>query len=91
MTPEEAFYCTIIYHATHCTEGNELLHAICKCIVDDAKNLEKTNLSFDEAMKSICESAPFKIAVEASKPIEKKTDDFTEKNGLKVLPEELAI
>jgi len=91
MTPEEAFYCTILYHATHCTKGNELLHAICKCIVDDAKNLEKSNLTFDEAVKSICDTASTKIAIETVKPVEEKKERLSEKDGLKVLPEELAI
>ena len=89
MTPEEAFYCTIIYHATHKTEGNELLHAICKCIVDDAENLRKTNMSFNDAMKTICANTPIKIEVPAEKEIEKPVIENS--TGLKTLPEELAI
>lgn len=91
MTPEEAFYCTIIYHATHCTEGNELLHAICKCIVDDAERLRNSNMTQEEALKSICENTPFKVTVETTKEVEKPENKLEETNGLKVLPDELAI
>lgn len=96
MTAIEAFYCTVLYHAKNKTEGNELLHAICKCIVEDAERLKDTNLSFENGINVAMGKPITKVEVETTKPIVPETPDIPEPEHsadeeLRVLPDELAI
>jgi len=93
MTAIEAFYCTVLYHAKNKTEGNELLHAICKCIVEDAERLKNTNLSFENGINIATGKSIVKIEAETTKPI--VTDipepEHSANEELRTLPDELAI
>lgn len=94
MTAEEAFYCTILYHAKNKTEGNELLHAICKCIIDDAERLQASNMSFENALNMVSGKPAIKVEAPISKEIKVEAEEpaiesFSEE--LRTLPDELVI